>query len=80
MVRPVGRASDPQPFHVPERLAVRLGSDVPGALAPLRSRDNIRAVAEGIEAMEARGGRLLAGHGDPPADIRGASWRGCGSC
>lgn len=37
--------------RVPERLAVRLGLMF-RALAPLRSRDSIRAVAEGIEAME----------------------------
>lgn len=37
--------------HVPEHLAVRLGLMF-RALAPLRSRDSIRAVAEGIEAME----------------------------
>ena len=46
---PVGEARLRQ--RVPERLAVRLGLMF-RALAPLRSRDSIRAVAEGIEAME----------------------------
>ena len=41
----------PSATSVPERLAVKLGLMF-RALAPLRSRDNIRAVAEGIEAME----------------------------
>ena len=49
LVRPAGEAT--LSHHVPERLAVRLGLMF-RALAPLRSRDNIRAVAEGIEAME----------------------------
>ena len=49
LVRPAGEAA--LSHCVPERLAVRLGLMF-RALAPLRSRDNIRAVAEGIEAME----------------------------
>ena len=45
-------ASDEALRHrVPEHLAVTLGLMF-RALAPLRSRDSIRAVAEGIEAME----------------------------
>ena len=38
-------------YALPERLAVRLGLMF-RALAPMRSRDNIWSVAEGIEAME----------------------------
>ncbi|MDE2982967.1 MAG: hypothetical protein OXU74_17390 [Gemmatimonadota bacterium] len=49
LVRPAGEAT--HSHRVPERLAVTLGLMF-RALAPLRSRENIRAVAEGIEAME----------------------------
>ena len=38
------------------------------ALAPMRDRDNMRAVAEGIDAMAREGSRLLARHDHvPPA-------------
>lgn len=49
LVRPAGEAA--HRHDVPERLAVTLGLMF-RALAPMRSRDGIRAVAEGIEAME----------------------------
>lgn len=52
-IRLVGSARERSFSHsVPECLAVSLGLMF-RALAPMRSRDNIWAVAEGIEAMEA---------------------------
>ena len=54
-----------------EDLALTLGL-LFRALAPMRSREAMRAVADGIEAMGARGGRLLARDGDaPPASPTG---------
>ena len=51
-IRLVGSAKERGFSHsIPERLAVRLGLMF-RALAPMRSRDNIWSVAEGIEAME----------------------------
>lgn len=51
-IRLVGSAhGGPFSHSLPERLAVGLGLMF-RALAPMRSRDNIWAVAEGIEAME----------------------------
>ena len=59
-------------YAITEDLALTLGL-LFRALAPMRSRDNMRAVAEGIEAMDREEAAYWLGHGDaPPASAPGA--------
>ena len=63
----LGRSADPgRPgYPLSEDLALTLGL-LFRTLSPMRSRDNMRAVAEGIEAMEREETALLARHGHAP--------------